>query len=109
MKAINGSSFLVTALEGEELVGLARVISDDTSITYIQDILVRPTHQGQGIGRGLLQAVLDRYKHVRQKVLLTDDRPQQLQFYESLGFQNTRNLHETPLNAFVMYEGTTLA
>ncbi|HCP44790.1 MAG TPA: GNAT family N-acetyltransferase [Deltaproteobacteria bacterium] len=108
LAAIRGSDFLVTAVEGDLLIGLARAISDDSSIAYVQDILVRPTHQGQGVGRLLLTAVLDRYKHVRQKVLLTDDRPEQLQFYASMGFKNTRDLTKTPLNAFVIIEGASL-
>jgi len=109
MKAITGSDFLVTALEGGQLIGLARALSDDSTIAYVQDILVRPTHQGRGVGRGLLKAILDRYRHVRQKVLLTDDRPEQLRFYDSMGFQNTRELSQTPLNAFVLYEGVRLS
>ena len=75
----------------------------------VQDILVHPSHQGRGIGRGLVEAILKRYEHVRQKVLLTDDRPQQLHFYASLGFSNTRELRETPLNAFVIIEGAELS
>ena len=106
--AISGSSFVVVAMDRERLIGLARAISDDATVAYIQDILVRPSHQGQGLGRRLVQAILDRYSHVRQKILLTDDRPQQLQFYASLGFANTRELSKTPLNAFVIIEGVNL-
>ena len=109
LAAIEGAHFLVVAWEGDRLIGLARAISDDVSIAYVQDILVRPSHQGQGLGRRLLQAVLDRYPHVRQKVLLTDDRPEQLRFYAALGFHNTRELRKTPLNAFVIIEGAELA
>ena len=108
LAAINGADFLVIAQENGTLIGLARAISDDASVVYIQDILVRPSHQGRGIGKGLVEAILDRYPHVRQKVLLTDDRPEQLQFYASLGFKNTRDLMETRLNAFVIFEGTEL-
>ena len=60
------------------------------------------------LGRALVNAILKRYSHVRQKVLLTDDRPEQLRFYESLGFRNTRSLTRTPLNAFVIIEGADL-
>ena len=49
--AVEGSDYVVTALEHSKLVGMARAISDDASIVYIQDILVNPTHQGQGLGR----------------------------------------------------------
>jgi len=106
--AIEGSSFVVVALDEDRLIGLARAISDDATVAYIQDILVQPSHQGQGLGRRLVQAILDRYSHVRQKILLTDDRPEQLQFYASLGFANTRELTRTPLNAFVIIEGADL-
>ena len=106
--AIRGSSHVVAARQGERLVGLARAVSDDATIAYIQDILVRPEQQGRGIGRRLVQALLERYGHVRQKVLLTDDRQQQLAFYASLGFSNTRELTRTPLNAFVIIEGAEL-
>ena len=90
------------------LIGLARVISDDVSIAYIQDVLVHPQHQGRGVGKQLMKMVLERYSHVRQKVLLTDDRPEQLRFYESLGFTNTRTLTMTPLNAFVLINDVSL-
>ena len=106
--AVEGSSFVVVALDEDRLIGLARAISDDATVAYLQDILVQPSHQGQGLGRRLVQAILDRYSHVRQKILLTDDRPEQLQFYASLGFANTRELSKTPLNAFVIIEGADL-
>jgi GNAT superfamily N-acetyltransferase len=107
--AFENADFVAGAWIDESLVGLIRVLSDDVSIAYIQDILVRPSHQRQGVGRGLLEAALTRYAHVRQKVLLTDDRPEQLNFYASLGFANTRDLVKTPLNAFVIIEGAELS
>ena len=108
-RAISGSAFVVTAWIDEHLVGLARCVSDNASIVYIQDILVRPEHQRKGIGRALVQDCLEHFAHIRQKVLLTDDRPEQLRFYESLGFRNTRDLVKTPLNAFVIMTATELA
>ena len=91
------------------LIGLARAVSDDATIAYIQDILVHPDYQGKGIGKALVSSILNRYAHVRQKVLLTDDRPEQIHFYNTLGFSNTRSLIDTPLNAFVMIDGVTLS
>jgi GNAT superfamily N-acetyltransferase len=84
--AIAGSSTVVAAREGETLVGLARVISDNASICYLQDILVHPAHHRTGVGRALVVEALAPYTHVRQKVLLTDDEPRQKAFYESLGY-----------------------
>ena len=107
--ALEGSSFVAGAFQGGALIGLIRVVSDDASIAYIQDILVHPEHQRRGVGRALMGIMLERYEHVRQKILLTDGRPDQLQFYESLGFTNTRSLVKNPLNAFVMFEGCELS
>jgi GNAT superfamily N-acetyltransferase len=101
-RAVRNSSYVVSAWHSKQLVGLARAISDDVSIVYLQDILVHPAHQRRGIGRALLQRCLERYAHVMQKVLLTDDEPKQLEFYASLGYKNTR---ATALNAFVQMDG----
>ena len=102
VRAVEQSSFVVTARDSVgELVGLARVISDDATICYLQDILVNPSQQRAGLGRALVEKVLERYVHVRQKVLLTDDEPGQRAFYESLGFVEGNDFSPTPLRAFV--------
>jgi ribosomal protein S18 acetylase RimI-like enzyme len=108
-KAIRNSTYVVCAWDGEKLVGLARCLSDDASIFYLQDILVHPDCQRQGIGRRLMENCLERFDHVRTKVLLTDDEERQHAFYKSLGYKNTRELKKIPLNAFVQMNGIDLA
>jgi GNAT superfamily N-acetyltransferase len=103
-KAIAGSSFVVTARLGGRLVGLARAISDDATICYLQDVLVHPDAQRRGIGRALVRAVLDRYAATRQKVLLTDDEPGQRAFYESLGYAEIRDFGPGTLRSFVRFD-----
>jgi len=100
--AIQGSSYVCLVWDKDTLIALVRCISDDASIMYLQDVLVDPKYQKKGIGRVLVQKSLDRYSHVRQKVLLTDNRPEQLRFYESLGYKNIKE-YET-LNAFVQFK-----
>lgn len=68
-QAIERSTFHVTAREEGALVGIARCLSDDFSIFYLQDLLVRPEYQQHGIGRNLLDRCLTRFDHVRQRVL----------------------------------------
>ncbi|GMA14091.1 N-acetyltransferase [Deinococcus metallilatus] len=100
-RAVRQSGFVWTARDkAGELLGLVRGVTDDVSILYVQDILVRPDGQRRGVGRALLEAVLERYAQVMQMVLLTDDGPGQLAFYRSLGFHNTRELVKMPTNAF---------
>lgn len=103
-RAIANSTYVVTAWE-EGLVGLARCLSDDVALCYVQDILVRPDFQGQGLGRRLLTACLERFAHVRMCALLTDDEERQRRFYEALGFTNTRAFTGFTLNAFVRFAG----
>lgn len=84
--AIKQSLSTLSVWQDKTLVGLIRVVGDDATILYIQDILVDPVHQRQGIGTQLMHAVMKRYKHVRQKTLITDMTDKTCQFYESCGF-----------------------
>lgn len=99
--AVRNSAFIVTARSDGQLIGLARCLSDDTSIAFLQDILVRPEHQGKGVGHLLIDACFERYAHVRTFALLTDDRPEQLVFYEKHGLENVAATSKPALNAFV--------
>lgn len=77
---------VIAAWDDQKLVGLVRVVGDGLTIIYIQDLLVQPNYQNQKIGTTLMTTVLNRYKHVRQRVLLTDDAPDVRKFYEKNGF-----------------------
>ncbi|GMA31285.1 GNAT family N-acetyltransferase [Litorihabitans aurantiacus] len=90
---------LARAADGR-LVGLARTLSDDHTIAYLQDVLVHPDVRREGVGGALLDAVLERYRHVRQLVLLTDAEPGQRLFYESRGLREVRDV-DPPLRSFV--------
>ncbi len=59
--AIERSDLALVAVDGDEVVGFARAMSDGAFAVYIADILVLPERQRQGIGRRLLQALLDHY------------------------------------------------
>lgn len=106
--AVANSTIVVEARSAGDLIGLARGMSDDVSIFYLQDILVRPDWQHQGIGRKLLGECLDRFAHVRQKVLLTDGSPGQHRFYEAMGYTDVATISRPTLHAFVRMEGLDL-
>jgi GNAT superfamily N-acetyltransferase len=99
-RALGGSSSVVTARREGRLLGLARVVSDGAVIAYLQDVLVRPEAQGEGIGRRLVEEAFAPFAAVRQQVLLTDAEPGQRAFYESLGFVEVGD-HEADLRSFV--------
>lgn len=49
----------VVAIENGETIGMARTVGDGHLILYIQDVIIAPSHRSQGLGRTLLQALLD--------------------------------------------------
>lgn len=102
---LDGSALVVTARAGGRLVGLARVVSDGATICYVQDVLVHPDAHRAGVGSALVRAALAPFASVRQKVLLTDDSPDQRAFYESLGFTEIRDVGAGALRAFVRFDG----
>jgi ribosomal protein S18 acetylase RimI-like enzyme len=93
IQAINNSLFVFTAWDKDKLVSLIRVVGDGVSIIYIQDILVLREYQQNRVGSKLLKEVLEKYKDVRQKVVLTDDVEKTKSFYESNGFNFAKDLN----------------
>jgi ribosomal protein S18 acetylase RimI-like enzyme len=86
MEGIKQSTDVVGGYDGELLVGLIRTVSDHATICYIQDILVLDSHKHKGIGSTLLQMIFDKYKDVRQVVLMTDVNDERSnKFYKKLG------------------------
>jgi RimJ/RimL family protein N-acetyltransferase/predicted GNAT family acetyltransferase len=100
-RSVRSSAHVVCAWDGEELAGLARVISDFGTLVYIQDVLVEPQHQRRGIGAELMKRVLDPFADFRQTVLLTDADPALAAFYASLGFSEASEAAGSSLRAFV--------
>ena len=77
---------IYSAYIDNKVIGIIRIVGDGYSVILIQDILVYPEYQRKGIGTALLQHILEEYKNVYQKHLLTDNTPKTIQFYKSLGF-----------------------
>ena len=85
-KGFEKSMLTLAAYEGDQLLGIIRAVGDGHTIVFVQDILVFPEYQRKGIGTALLQAMLDRYSHVRQIELATDNTPKTIAFYKAMGF-----------------------
>ncbi len=85
-EAYKNSLKILGAYDAEKLLGVIRVVGDGHSVVFIQDILIYPEYQRQGIGTALLKHILQDYKHVYQKHLLTENTEKTIQFYKSLGF-----------------------
>jgi GNAT superfamily N-acetyltransferase len=69
-KSVNFSAFF-----GGNQVGYARVVSDYVTFAWIADVVVDPDFQGKGIGKWLMECVLEHpaVRDTTQKVLRTLD------------------------------------
>lgn len=90
--AYRNSLCILGAYDGDKLIGVIRAVGDGVSIVFVQDLLVLPAYQRQGIGTRLLQAILERYSDVYQIELLTDNTAKTNAFYESLGMTRADRL-----------------
>ena len=91
-RGFQNSLLVLAAYEDGELIGLIRAVGDGATVVFVQDLLVAPQKQRQGVGTALLKAVLYRYSNVRQLLLTTDNTPKTIAFYKSLGFSDLSTL-----------------
>ena len=85
--AYSNSLYVLAAYDGDNLVGIIRAVGDGASIIFIQDLLVLPAYQRQGVGTKLVKRVMDKYKDAYQLVLLTEAIEKNIAFYQSLGLK----------------------
>lgn len=85
LKALLAPYSLVTAWDGERLVGLGNAISDGHMFVYYPHLLVLPEYQGRGIGTELMRKLMARYEGFHQHMLIADGRAQD--FYRKCGFE----------------------
>ena len=88
--------FAVCAISNGEVVGMGRVVGDGAIVNYIQDVIVLPEYQKQGIGENILLAIMD---HLNEHVPRGSDvalitRRENVNFYERYGF--AESLHNIP-------------
>ena len=86
-QALTHSLAIYLARDGEKIVGLVRLVGDGFSSVFVQDLIVFPSYQRQGIGSTLMKQALFDYKDTYQIQLATEESEKTLGFYRSLGFE----------------------
>lgn len=90
-RGLPNSLFAVQILQGKDVVGMGRVIGDDGCFYQVVDIAVLPEHQGQGLGKRIMQAIrhyIDTSVPKSAYVsLIADGQAQEL--YAQFGFTHT--------------------
>ena len=81
------NAFHLCAFDGTRLIGYAAVVSNGVTDAYIQDVMVHPDHQRQGIGTQLMERVLSRLKQEGVYMVSVIYGGEALRpFYERFGF-----------------------
>lgn len=68
------SSTVVTAWDGNHLVGLARVIDDSELVAYMHYVLVDPAYQGHGIASTMITMIKEKYQHYLYIEIMPEER-----------------------------------
>ncbi len=86
LKALRNSHTVITAWDGDRLVGLGNAISDGFLVVYYPHLAVLPEYQGQGIGTEIVKRMKKRYQGFHQQSIIADGRA--IDFYKKSGFVN---------------------
>ncbi|MFE5317801.1 GNAT family N-acetyltransferase [Paenibacillus sp. NPDC056579] len=85
-RMLDHADVLITARQGERLVGVLRSITDYSYCCYISDIAVDRMAQGLGIGKRLVAILREELGEEEIQYVLTSA-PKAVGFYEKLGFE----------------------
>lgn len=80
------ANLLISAWDGERLVGIARTLTDFTYVAYLADLAVDAAYQRQGIGQQLIEETRSRLGKECMIVLLAA--PKANDYYPKLGFEH---------------------
>ena len=81
---LRNAAIVVTAWDGELLVGISRAVSDLSYFTYLADLAVRVSHQRRGIGRELIRRTQEAGGPQTHLLLLSA--PAAEEYYPHIGF-----------------------
>lgn len=84
--AFKNSSRVISAWDGDKLVGIIRGLDDGVWQATIDCLLVNAEYQGQGIASKLLTLLLNEYKDILYVDVVPDEK-KNVSFYEKHGFK----------------------
>lgn len=83
--AMKNFKTVISAWDGETLVGMICAMDDGIMNAYVHYLLVRTEYQGQSIGKELVERVKEIYKNYLRVVVVAYN--EELAFYEHCGFK----------------------
>ena len=89
-KALKNGLFNVSAICGGQVVGMGRLVGDGAMYWYLQEIVVLPEYQGKGIGKSIVNRLLEHIKSAAVPGTIIDIGLTAVKgkepFYEKFGF-----------------------
>ena len=82
--SLMNSHTLVTAWDGNRLIGLGNALSDGYLVVYYPHLLIHPEYQGRGIGKKIVTKMKERYAGFHMQILVADGKA--IEFYKQMGF-----------------------
>lgn len=86
---LKNANLVITAWEGELMVGISRSLTDFHYITYLADLAVRLSHQRKGIGKELMRRT--QKESGPKTTLLLLSAPAATEYYPHVGFTHAPN------------------
>ena len=86
---LKNANLVITAWEGDLLVGISRSITDFNYFTYLADLAVRVSHQKRGIGKELMRRTQELGGLKTNLLLLAA--PAAEKYYPHVGFTSVPN------------------
>ena len=83
--AFSNSKFKSFVYDSEKLIGVGRVLADGIDCAYICDIAVHPDYQGTGLGKEIVNSLIDQSKGHKKIILYAA--PGKESFYKKFGFK----------------------
>ena len=88
-RMLAGANLIITARDGERLVGIARALTDFAYCCYLSDLAVDAEYQKQGIGSELVRLLRERIGEEVMLLLLSV--PDAMIYYPKIGFSKIEN------------------
>lgn len=90
VRAMQNSTHVVSAWDGDKLVGLVRALDDGETVAFLHYLLVDPVYQGLHIGDGLMKRMMSCLDGLLYVKIMPSD-PKTIPFYERYGFRQYDN------------------
>jgi predicted N-acetyltransferase YhbS len=94
------ANLVVTAWDGDLLVGISRSVTDFAFATYLSDLAVRLSHQRHGIGKELMR-ITQRESGPKTTVILLAA-PKAVDYYPHVGFTQHNSAWILPAGAEIL-------